>query len=1845
MEIVAMFSPAWIRAWMSRSLLRRSPHSCHRPRPAHRRTLRLLFEVLEERSVPATITWVNPAGGDWDTASNWSSGTVPGAGDDVVISSLNSSSSITRASGAAITVQNLTFSGGTLTGTEDITVTGTFTWTGGTLSGGGSLTAAGGADLSGNAHLSGYTLVIPPGQSATLQDLTALYDGAVLDNQGTLTLNGTGPYGYGAVFYDGGPSLLKNEGTIHTNQDSQLGVPIDSPGDIVVDDGSLSLGYSQNVPPYSTTSTFGGRIDATRAAGLVFLGQATLAATSSVDATTVSFYGPTQVAGSYSATYTAVNGGPVTGTGTVAALSGLSISQNCVLDLTAATLAPGSTDVPSLTVGISAHLLAAADWTVSGPLSLMGFIDAAGGRGSLTAVGGADLSGFVVALSGYTLVIPPGQSATLEARTDLKAGSVLDNQGTLTLNGTGYFDTGLVEGAAPALLENEGTIHTNQNSQLLLPVDSPGDIVVDNGSLSLGYANQYSTTVSTFGGRIDATNATSIQFSGRTTLSPTSSVDATGVTFTGPTQVAGSYRAAGTAVNTVNEGPVTFTGMVAALGDLSIQGTTLDLTAATLAPGATDLPSLTVVGRGTLRAGAEWTVSGPVSLSGTGGNLDAAGGSGSLTAAGGADLSGIVSLRGYTLVIPPGQSATLEARTDLLDGSVLDNQGTLTLNGSGYGSFDIGLVQYNGGDGGAPALLHNEGTIHTNQNSQLLLPIDSPGDIVVDSGSLGLGYANQYFTTVSTFGGRIDATNATGVAFNGQTTLAPTSSVDATSVTFTGPTQVAGSYSATYTAVNGGPVTVTGTVAALGGLSISQNCVLDLTAATLAPGAAALSSLDLAGTLVLASNISVNSPFIVQNGARLRSPNSSAVTATVGLTVGQATLDGVQLIVPSGASAAWTSGTITVANAGAVDLFPGATFGSAGNTSTLSLNGGTLEGSGTVNANVSNNGQVNPGGTAFVGVLAINGNYSQTSSGILNIDIGGLILGSQFDQLNVSGSVGLDGTLNVNLLTPFTGVCGSSFPVLTFVSRAGDFATESGLTQPYNLTFTPAYTAANLTLTVSQIASTTAVTASANPSVYGQPVTFTATVSPAPIDIDTPTGTVQFQIDGNNVGSPVALSGGTAGITVSSLSTGPHTVTAVYSGDGSFFTSAGSLAQTVNPDSTTTTLTSSVNPSFLGQAVTLSAAVGANAPGAGTPTGSVDFLDTTTGQDLGSVTLSGATAMVSTSALGFGTHVIQATYGGDGNFLPSNTTLTQVVVGSVYVLNTSIGGALTLSGNASIHVAGNVVVDSSSNTALTESGNAQVSAASIQVVGGVQQSGNATLSPVPVTGAASVPDPLAGLNAPTGGTFQGSVNLSDNTSLTINPGIYTQIKVSGNGRLTLNPGDYILAGGGLTVTGSGSLTGNGVLIYNAGSNFPTTGGNYGGVTLGGNGTISLTGASGPDAGVVLFQARDNNRAIALGGNAVAGISGTIYAPAALLTVGGNPQVTGSLVVNRLQLTGNGGSTLETDGGAGSDSSVGELVAGDLALYVDNSGGPLSSDELARIDDAVAVYNALLVPYNVTITQVSSSDQANVVLSVGTTSACGGLAEGVLGCYAPGTITLLQGWSFYAGADPSAIGTDQYDFEALVLHEMGHSLGLGHSPDPNSVMYATLATGGARRTPTAADLNIGDTDGRADAEHAAFVGAAAGDLPASPGVARPLAADEALDPRTAVSGGGTGEETLSVAGSTANNVVVGGEGAILIGGWTDYDLSSTAMTHDQKLAALAAILAEGGSTDSYTTRVNALLNGGGLNGSYLLNASTVHENGQDDTLSGIPGPVSDWFFAGVSDIVKHKNTGEVQTAIF
>src|SRR5262249_22312574 len=154
-------------------------------------------------------------------------------------------------------------------------------------------------------------------------------------------------------------------------------------------------------------------------------------------------------------------------------------------------------------------------------------------------------------------------------------------------------------------------------------------------------------------------------------------------------------------------------------------------------------------------------------------------------------------------------------------------------------------------------------------------------------------------------------------------------------------------------------------------------------------------------------------------------------------------------------------------------------------------------------------------------------------------------------------------------------------------------------------------------------------------------------------------------------------------------------------------------------------------------------------------------------------------------------------------------------------------------------------------------------------------------------GAAAVTDPLAGLNGPstTGMTNYGAVSYTSGAH-TLCSGIYASIKASGSASLTLNPGVYLIEGGGFAVTGSASVSGSNVLIYNTGSNYPNNTGSFGGLTISGQGTVSLSAATtGAYAGIVIFQPAANTRAISLSGNAANGLTGTVYAPAALLTLG------------------------------------------------------------------------------------------------------------------------------------------------------------------------------------------------------------------------------------------------------------------------------------------------------------------------------------------------------------------------
>ncbi len=222
--------------------------------------------------------------------------------------------------------------------------------------------------------------------------------------------------------------------------------------------------------------------------------------------------------------------------------------------------------------------------------------------------------------------------------------------------------------------------------------------------------------------------------------------------------------------------------------------------------------------------------------------------------------------------------------------------------------------------------------------------------------------------------------------------------------------------------------------------------------------------------------------------------------------------------------------------------------------------------------------------------------------------------------------------------------------------------------------FTASATTTALTQTVNQAATKTTVTSSANPSRFGRPVVFTATVRAVAPGSGVPTGTVTFYDGSTSLGTAQLYGSGQATISIGTLSIGTHSITASYSGDGNFTTSATTtaLSQVVNQDTTKTTVVSSANPSLFGLSVTFTATVSANAPGSGTPTGSVTFMDGTT--NLGTATLSGGSAsFTTTSALAIGSHKITAVYGGDGNFTTSTSAVLNQTVKKADLLSAHNG--------------------------------------------------------------------------------------------------------------------------------------------------------------------------------------------------------------------------------------------------------------------------------------------------------------------------------------------------------------------------------------------------------------------------------------------------------------------------------------------------------------------------------------------------------------------------------------------
>ena len=602
-------------------------------------------------------------------------------------------------------------------------------------------------------------------------------------------------------------------------------------------------------------------------------------------------------------------------------------------------------------------------------------------------------------------------------------------------------------------------------------------------------------------------------------------------------------------------------------------------------------------------------------------------------------------------------------------GTVTIDAGTVTATGGGYGAgIGGGVGNETGGDGGTVTI--DGGTV--------IATGGSGGGGAGIGGGVGVDTLGGDGGSVSINGGTVTAAGASeGVGLGGGGSNAAGGAggvitIDGGSVSATGgPDAVGigggitaaadtGGQGATVTIGVGATVTAAGPFGSVGG-GYSLN------------GLGAFGSLSNSGSLTIPSGASLNIP------SGVTADNSGTLDLS-GSLAGEGTVDNTGLIsVGSGGSVSGNGdGDGTTSLLVETDNY-GLSFNDSGGSGTTPGTMYVYAGSVTASGQSLPAGPTPPAGGTFTG-------WFTTASGGTQVT----------NSSTLSSALGQSGPDNVTLYAHYTGVTqtitfaplaptatpgtstnlsatggGSGLPV-TFSAGPGtspaDACTvsQTGL-DTGSVTFAHVGTcvidadelgngtyaaAATVAQTVSVGAIASQLTLS-NPAtvVFGQPTTITATVSEA--DSSAPLGTVQFELDGQNLGTPVSVGPGHTAVSPTigsggSLVPGAHTVSATFTpADTSVYApGSASTTQTVNQAASTTAVT--VQPG------TITATVAPVSPGAGTPTGTVTF--SVDGTNVGSGALSNGTATLSYAVPSGKTHQIAAAYAGNSDFTGSSAS-------------------------------------------------------------------------------------------------------------------------------------------------------------------------------------------------------------------------------------------------------------------------------------------------------------------------------------------------------------------------------------------------------------------------------------------------------------------------------------------------------------------------------------------------------------------------------------------------------------
>ncbi len=980
-------------------------------RPALVAALALL--ALAPAAHALDCTWNANVVGDWETASNWSCNAVPDGDDDATVSS----GTVTL--NADHTVRDFTQTSGTVGGTGALTVTGALDWTFGTMNTDLTLAATGTGALSGSTHTlgDGVTLRLD-GDVAWTGGQIRGGAGTVLDNNAVLTSTTNQP-----MTWSGSPSprpVFDNGGTFrfdHPSTASNFFV-LDNGGAVEVQQGTSAwreggtLSSAFDIASGATLDLSAGAFDLTAAtvtgAGMVRLASGTLNVLTDESIPTFVF-----------------TSGTVNGPGTLTVTSDLAWSFGTMnTDLTLAASGTGTLSGSTHTLGPDVTLRLDGDvaWT-----------------------GGQIRGG---------------------------AGTVLDNNAVLTST-TNQPMTWSGSPSPRPVFDNGGTFrfdHPSTASNFFV-LDNDGAVEVEQGTSTWreGGSGTGSFTVATAGtldfstGTFDLTSITidgagTVDFSGTATT-----LGGTLDTFTGAVLVSGGTLAldADLSLNdfAFSNGTVNGPGDITVAGDLSWSFGTMN----------TDL-TLAASGTGTL-SGSTHTLGPDVTLRLDG---DVAWAGGQIRGGAGATLDNNATLTSTTNQ-PMTWSGSPSPRP------VFDNGGTFRFDHPSTASNFF--------------VLDNDGTVEVQQGTTAWREGGtSSGTFAVASGAALDFNAGSFDLTAASIAG------AGIVDFSGTAT-----SLDGTLSGLTGTVQVSGGTLALGAdetvpalALSNGTINGPGTLTVTGALDWTFGTTnTDLTLAATGTGALSGSTHTLGPDVTLRLDGDVAwAGGQIRGGAGATLDNNATLTSTTNQPMTWSgspsprpvfdnggtfrfdhpstasnffVLDNDGTVEVQQGTSAWREGG---ANAGSLQIAGGAEFELVGTPVFTNAASGVVGGDGTFDGPFPSSGFVNEGTFApgaSPGGLAYTGTYdmSATATTALAIEIDGPTVGTEYDQLAVTGDVALGGTLDVTVPASYDPATGESFDVLTWTgTRSGAFASLQGLTLPNDKRLDPVFSSDRLTLIV-----------------------------------------------------------------------------------------------------------------------------------------------------------------------------------------------------------------------------------------------------------------------------------------------------------------------------------------------------------------------------------------------------------------------------------------------------------------------------------------------------------------------------------------------------------------------------------------------------------------------------------------------------------------------------------------------------------------------------------------------------------------------------------------------------------